>query len=354
MKSSNTIDITVCVLTYNRYKDLENLILSFTKQQYRSAELLIVDDRGTPKTEEVVRKWLKKDSRIRYHKNSKNLGFFRNLKQSYKLARGKVIVFMGDDDIFIESDALEWIMKPFADEHVGSVKASQILYRNGMVNQAYVMPEHQDDVSVYDRGPESYRNLWFESLSITGLAFRICPELIDALNDEPTLYPQVEHMGRLCLDYKSAAVHKYLVGVQSHDGQLNCMTYELDGIKTTMMEDWLAVFRRIREHADQTGKKCITESEFRRRFSRFVPIFFPYNRLSNGWTDTFWGAVKTLRLSPSVLLFPMFLAATATSLLLPPPILRTLIETIKRKRTKHLLPQKDIDRYNRLLKEYYP
>jgi len=200
----NPFRITVCVPTYNRFQDLDNLIVSFLKQDYENSELLVFDDLGSEKIGAVTRKWMKKSKKIFYHKNSKNLGFSNNMRQAFGLASGNIIVFMGDDDIFIDDIALSLFAKAFENERVGAVKASQILFRKKMVNQAFPLKKGKREIIYYKNGNETYENLWFESISVSGLAFRNNSEISKLVSNSVTLYPQVELMGLVCLKYFSA------------------------------------------------------------------------------------------------------------------------------------------------------
>lgn len=345
--------ITVCTLTFNRIGDLENLIRSYLTLSYENSELLIIDDLGNAQTESLVKKWQSNNAKIKYHKNKENLGFFRNLKQSYSLAQGEIIVFMGDDDVFLDQKALHYFDKAFNDSRIGVVKAAQLLYKNGTLNQAYAMPPHGGEITVYDRGVETYRELWFESLSITGLAFRLCPELYEAINDSPTLYPQFEHMGLLCLKYKSASINRYLVGVQSHEGQLNCISYMLDGKQTNLIDDWMAVYKRMVKTSAKQRSMILTQYEFRSKLAKFIPLFFPYSRLSSGFLSTARVIAKTVSLYPIIVFYPLFVVASVMSLLLPRHTITLVIEYVKKKKLHSILTKNEIEKYNEMLNRYY-
>lgn len=347
------IKITVCTLTYNRFLDLENLIRSYLSLSYKNSELLVLDDLGSVETEDVVKKWQKTDNRIKYHKNDTNLGFINNLKQSYRLAKGDVIVFMGDDDIFIDNLALNYFAKAFAKPQVGVVKAAQILYKKGVINQAYHIQNKNEEITYFEKGADTLRSLWFESLSITGLAFRLCQQLYDSVNDFSTLYPQFEHMGQVCLEYQSASINKYIVGVQSHGGQLNCISYSLDGKETNLIDDWLAVYYRVESKARHSGKPFITNYEFRSRLAKFIPLFFPYTRITSGFAKTARVIMRTIMIYPIILFYPTFIISSFVSTVLPSDANALLTEIVKKKRLQNDLAEEQVSSYNAELSKYY-
>lgn len=345
--------ISVVVPTYNRYKDLEKLIQSFMLQRCKNAELLILDDLGAKETEKLVKAYQKKDRRIVYHKNKKNLGFSRNIMQSFALTRSDYVVFMGDDDLFIHDDALSYFAQAFSQKNVGVVKAQQIIFKGSHINQASPILLTDKEIQVYKNGTETFENLWFESLSISGLGFINNSFVRDSITSSVTLYPQVELMGRVCLKYGSAAINHYLVAVKSHAGQLNCMVYELDSVRTNMLSDWLNIYDRIREKDKNNALQNFNQQRFLQKFTSFMTVFFPYTRLSRGRLDTIRVCVASLLKYPLNCISPRFLISVFASVILPKPILEILIEKVKRTRLVSLLKEKEVSQFNTILSLYY-
>jgi glycosyltransferase involved in cell wall biosynthesis len=73
-------------------------------------EHIIVDNDSTDDTAEVVKKIARKDKRIIYIKNNRNLGPGDALNIAFKKSKGKLIVPLDDDDLLPRSSyALEII-----------------------------------------------------------------------------------------------------------------------------------------------------------------------------------------------------------------------------------------------------
>jgi len=89
--------VSICIPTYNRPKFLLDAINSCFLQTYTNFEIIITDNSENDKTQKKISKI--KDKRIRYYKNKKNIGSFNNLNKNLKLARGKYIKFLLDDDL---------------------------------------------------------------------------------------------------------------------------------------------------------------------------------------------------------------------------------------------------------------
>ena len=58
--------ISVLLCVFNGQSSLARAIESILKQDFREFEFLIINDGSTDKTEEIVNKYLKLDSRIKY------------------------------------------------------------------------------------------------------------------------------------------------------------------------------------------------------------------------------------------------------------------------------------------------
>jgi len=90
--------VSVCIPTYNRVDHVVKAIESVLEQTYENYELLIVDNCSTDATEEVVSRYLS-DSRVKFHKNSTNIGMVGNWNKCLMLAKGDYIKYVFSDDV---------------------------------------------------------------------------------------------------------------------------------------------------------------------------------------------------------------------------------------------------------------
>lgn len=82
-------------------KDTRNLIRavrSVIGQSYRNWELILIDDGSQKKYAEIIRKVSSLDQRIHYIRNESNKGLAFSLNRGIRLAKGKYIARMDDDD----------------------------------------------------------------------------------------------------------------------------------------------------------------------------------------------------------------------------------------------------------------
>ena len=67
--------VSVITPTYNCAKFIRETIESVQKQTYQQWEMIIVDDCSTDNTKEIVDKYIKEDSRIKYFCLENNSGY---------------------------------------------------------------------------------------------------------------------------------------------------------------------------------------------------------------------------------------------------------------------------------------
>lgn len=90
--------ISVCVPTYNYGRFLKDCIESVQAQSLTDWEMIISDDCSTDNTEEIVKRYGRNDSRIRYFRNEQRLGMNANIKRAADLGRGRYLKILCSDD----------------------------------------------------------------------------------------------------------------------------------------------------------------------------------------------------------------------------------------------------------------
>lgn len=101
--------ISVCLPVYNGEKFIAQALESIQAQTWPDFELLVVDNASSDGTRALVERYAASDSRIRYQRNSRNVGLVGNLNRCLALARGEWIKFMFHDDL-MRPDCLEKFM----------------------------------------------------------------------------------------------------------------------------------------------------------------------------------------------------------------------------------------------------
>jgi len=97
--STQTPLVTVLMPVYHGSKFLDEAIESILNQTFTDFEFLIIDDESKDNSLDIIRSY--DDERVRLVENKKNLGQASSLNKGIKLACGKYIARMDQDDISI-------------------------------------------------------------------------------------------------------------------------------------------------------------------------------------------------------------------------------------------------------------
>src|SRR6266481_3602004 len=100
--TSHTPSVSVGMPVYNGERWIREAIDSILGQTYRDLELVICDNASTDGTEALCRAYAARDPRVRYYRNSENLGVNENHNGVFRHARGEYFKWASSSDICAE------------------------------------------------------------------------------------------------------------------------------------------------------------------------------------------------------------------------------------------------------------
>jgi glycosyltransferase involved in cell wall biosynthesis len=109
MKLESNPLVSIIIPTYNRPTYLQTAIASVLAQTIQNYELIISDDCSLESPQAIIEALV--DPRIRFRRNSTNLGVALNVTHALQLARGKYVATLNDDDQWTK-DFLEKLIAP--------------------------------------------------------------------------------------------------------------------------------------------------------------------------------------------------------------------------------------------------
>lgn len=138
--------VSILIPVYDREHLIEEAVLSALNQTYENIEIVIVDNKSTDNTWEVLQRLASQDNRIKIFQNETNIGPVRNWKRCIDEAGGKYGKILFSDDViypnFLEK-ALELI-----DEEVGFVFSSVAMGEN--VNNTKTAYKFKENSGLYN------------------------------------------------------------------------------------------------------------------------------------------------------------------------------------------------------------
>lgn len=98
--------VSICIPTYNYGRFITDAIESVLAQSFGDFELIVVDNCSEDDTRAIVESYARRDSRVSYHCNERNLGMVGNWNRCLELARCDYVKILCADDL-IEPRCLE-------------------------------------------------------------------------------------------------------------------------------------------------------------------------------------------------------------------------------------------------------
>lgn len=150
MKAKNDTQqplVSVVMPVHNAQSFVSQAIQSIVAQTFKNFEFLILDDYSTDDSLKIIKKWAKKDARIRIIRNTKAKGVSSAANQLHKAARGTFIARMDADDI-AEPTRLQKQLAIFKKYPKTIVVGSQctVIDENNLKTGAKTFPTQPEDI----------------------------------------------------------------------------------------------------------------------------------------------------------------------------------------------------------------
>ncbi|MEH2317931.1 glycosyltransferase family 2 protein [Nostoc sp.] len=127
--------VSVIIPTYNRPEYLKQAIASAIKQTYQNIEIIISDNCSSENPQTLVASF--GDSRIKFWRHQQNVGMLANQQHGFKMARGKYVASLHDDDIWNEDFLAKLVPLLEANSELIIAFCDQyIIDANGIINDA--------------------------------------------------------------------------------------------------------------------------------------------------------------------------------------------------------------------------
>lgn len=123
--------VSICIPTYNYAAYLDQAIASALGQTYRDLEVVVVDNCSTDATEAVSAAWVRRDPRVRYLRNHRNVGLARNFNLALSAAGGDYVKILCADD-WLDPRAVELSVAAFESHPQASLVTTGRLHATSM------------------------------------------------------------------------------------------------------------------------------------------------------------------------------------------------------------------------------
>ena len=131
--------VSVVLPTYNRAYTISRAIDSVLDQTHSDLELIVVDDGSNDDTNDVLKEYMKKDSRVTYARQE-HLGANRARNYGIRLARGRYLAFQDSDAVWF-SDKLEKLLNVSSWYNESYAGVFSAFYRCDQDGNKYIIPK---------------------------------------------------------------------------------------------------------------------------------------------------------------------------------------------------------------------
>lgn len=145
---NNLPKVSILIPVYNREKIILETLDSAVNQTYKNVEIVVVDNKSTDNTFEILKEFVRSHSNVRVYQNEENIGPVRNWRKCLDYATGEYAKILWSDDL-IASTFIEKTLPYLVDyEDIGFVfTGAEIFYDNtGKRINAYFI----GDTGIYD------------------------------------------------------------------------------------------------------------------------------------------------------------------------------------------------------------
>lgn len=129
--------VSIIIPVYNREKIIEETLKSALDQTYDDFEIIVIDNKSTDNTYELLEKKYAQNLKVKLFKNNENLGPVRNWKKCIEEASGEYIKILWSDDQ-ISKDFLE-VTVPILEKNIdiGFIYSKVLIYGENFKKENY-------------------------------------------------------------------------------------------------------------------------------------------------------------------------------------------------------------------------
>ena len=172
--------ISIIIPIYNSEKTIIPLIHSIQSQTLKEIEIICINDNSSDKTESILTKLKKEDSRIITITNKIKRGILYNIINAGIQAKGEYVIFLYPDDFFISNDVLDKLYdiatKKFEEKiDIVHFKICNSIYNKENINQIeslnYISTVNLNKLNKILKNPDIFANYLKKNKDITESRF---------------------------------------------------------------------------------------------------------------------------------------------------------------------------------------
>jgi glycosyltransferase involved in cell wall biosynthesis len=221
--------VTVIITAFNHEKYIEEALRSIDGQTYRHIQLIIIDNASTDGTLAIIERYLASNEQAILVKQRRNIGLCGALNHGLSLAKGKYIVDLSADDVFL-SNRIEHQVEAFenlSDDYAVIFSNAQHIDDNGkFIRNHYEVNEAGKTINTIPTG-DVYKNV-LEKYFICTPTMMIRTDTLREMNgfDESLKFEDFDFWVRSAVRYKYFYQDEVLTLKRDTPGSLGTHIFE--------------------------------------------------------------------------------------------------------------------------------
>ena len=111
--TSNYPKISIVISVYNGEGYLKTSLLSIQNQDLKDIDIVMVDDCSLDNSVNLIKELMKTEPRIVLYQNEENKAALYTKSKGVMLSKGKYVMTMDEDDIYVQKEALSLLLYYF-------------------------------------------------------------------------------------------------------------------------------------------------------------------------------------------------------------------------------------------------
>lgn len=332
------MNITICVPVYNEERTIESAIQSVRNAKLKNYEILISDNASTDRTKKICLKLKNKYPRlISYFQNSKNIGFAENYKICIKKARGKYIFFIGADDFLIPKNINNLIIELEKQPKVNIACSDIYTFNHDPQQKEKLFIFFSGKKKLFEKGDNALSNWLFHSAtgSIGGYLMRSAEAKKYCQYIPPNSYVPQIHLTAYMSIY-SNVVHLPLFSFAQRLTESSKQMANKQYLSLRIIKEILSLIKNVSKVNKKVNKE--EQTVVKQKMIHSYTSCLTNNIISYKVFSSFSTVAKLIkllvRLDQSIIFKPRFLIFTFVSLLIPQFILKKMLFSYRRIKSK--------------------
>ena len=200
--------ITAIMPIYKGGKYLYYSLRSIQNQKLKEIEIILIDDCSPDNSVEIIEKYMKEDPRIRLIKNEKNRNILYSKSMAALNSKGKYILELDQDDMFISDEAFETLYNLAEKNNLDLIQFKDFLLKKFYVPKKYENWSHKSESWINSK--DSKDKLYKTQPELKFLFFNNYNFLLWGLLIKKELYKKVIlHIWQIIINYRLALFEDY-------------------------------------------------------------------------------------------------------------------------------------------------